>query len=453
MVKHEKKLARKKARKEKAAVLLSKVLHNKKLIILFSSIGLGLIILGWIAGHLNWELIFKKEVVEAPMIVQPVVYDEFEFPVDSFDTEDIEVRQNQFLSDILISRGVTLGTVDRIAKEFRTVFDVREIKAGNELHFYYTTDSLRQLRHMVYKKSAAEYVVYHLGDSLYVDLKKKEIRTEVTYMEGVIESSLWNAVRDQGVSNTMVAEIASVFAWMIDPLSLNKGDRFEVIFENQTVDNVSIGVGKVLAAKFLYGKRWFEAYLFDQDGNSSYFNEKGESLKRAFLKIPFNPKTLFRISSKFSNSRLHPVLRIRRPHYGVDYAVPTGTPVVSIGDGKIIQKSYDKGGGNMLKVKHNGTFTTGYMHLSRYAAGIGVGSSVQMGQTIGYVGSTGLATGPHLDFRIWQNGKPVDPLKVESPPVEPVNPKYRTEFDSIVKSYQKEFEKYKAEIKGTAGTL
>jgi murein DD-endopeptidase MepM/ murein hydrolase activator NlpD len=140
---------------------------------------------------------------------------------------------------------------------------------------------------------------------------------------------------------------------------------------------------------------------------------------------------------------MHPILRIRRPHYGVDYAVPSGTPVVSIGDGKVIQKSYQGGGGNTLKIKHNGTFTTGYMHLKGYPPGISAGSSVRQGQVVGYVGTTGLSTGPHLDFRIWENGKPVDPLKVESPPVEPVDPKLRPVYDSIVKSYQNEFAKYK----------
>ena len=243
----------------------------------------------------------------------------------------------------------------------------------------------------------------------------------------------------------MMAEIGTVFQWMINVTTLNKGDRFEVIYENRTVNNETIGMGKIFAAKFLHGKRWLEAYNFEQNGVASFFNEKGESLRRAFMKIPFEARTVFRISSRFSGSRMHPILHILRPHFGVDYAAPAGTPVVSIGDGKVIEKGYNGGGGNTLKIKHNANFTTGYMHLRSYAPGINVGSTVHMGQTIAFVGMTGLATGPHLDFRIWENGKPVNPEKVQSPPVEPVDPKLRHAYDSIVKVYRAEFERFKKE--------
>jgi murein DD-endopeptidase MepM/ murein hydrolase activator NlpD len=439
--------------KDRAIVLLKKALENRKRVIIAGSGLILLMVILWIALHLNWTLIFHGQPEEVPVVTKSIEYDQFEFPVDSFSTEDIEIRPNQFLSNILVEKGISMGTVDRIAKEFKNIFDVRNLKAGNELHFYYTTDTLRKLQYMVYKKNASEYVVYDLRDSLQVSLRRKEIKTEVAYMERTITSSIWNAVAETGVSIGMVAEISSVFQWMIDPTSLNKGDRLEVIFENQTVDNVSIGVGRVLAARFLYGKRWFEAYIFEQNGVESYFNEKGESLRRAFLKWPFNAKQSFRISSKFTGSRMHPILRIRRPHYGVDYAVAAGTPVVSIGDGKVILKGWTNGGGNTLKIKHNGQFTTGYMHLKGYGPGIAAGSSVSQGQVIGYVGSTGLSSGPHLDFRMWENGKPVDPLKVESPPVEPVDPKLRPQFDSIVKVFNGEFEKYKATSKGSASIL
>ncbi|TSA38314.1 MAG: hypothetical protein D4R64_03325 [Porphyromonadaceae bacterium] len=430
--------------KDKAIILLKRALENKKRIILIGSASIGLIILGWVAGHLNWDMIFNKESVSVPVVVQPVVYDGFEMSVDSFDIETISIRSNQFSSEILLERGVSMGTIDRLAKEFMYIFDLRKMKAGNRLNFYYTPDTLHQLQYMIYEKNASEYVVYNFRDSLQVSLKRKEIKTEICYMEAEIGkgSSIWQAVKDQGVNDEIVSEIVSVYQWMIDAYSIKPGDRFEVIFENQTVNNVSIGAGKVLAARFMYSKKWFEAYNFEQNGISSYFNQKGESLRRAFLKAPLDPSS-FPISSRFSSSRMHPILRIRRPHYGVDYAAPSGTDVVSIGDGKVIQRSYKSGSGNMLKIKHNATFTTGYMHLKGYAAGINVGSAVRMGQVIGQVGATGLATGPHLDFRIWQNGKPVDPLKVESPPSEPVNPKLRPVYDSIVKSYKNEFVRYK----------
>ncbi|MCX6225175.1 MAG: peptidoglycan DD-metalloendopeptidase family protein [Bacteroidia bacterium] len=422
--------------------LLKRIFKKKKHAIWTASVGFGLIMLGWVAGHLNWELIFNKQTITAPIIVQPITYDRFEMPIDSFDLETISIRPNQLPSEILLERGVSLGTIDRMAKEFMYVFDLRKMKAGNRLNFYYSPDSLHQLKYMIYEKSVSQYVVYNFRDSLQVSLKQKEIITQVCYTEVVIKTNLWDALVAEGIPISMVVEIANVFQWMIDLTSLNKGDRFEFIYENQTINNESIGIGNLFAGKCLYGKRWFEAYQFEQNGTSSYFNEKGESLRRAFLKAPIS---LIHITSRFTNSRMHPILRIRRPHFGVDYAASTGTPVVSIGDGKVIEKGHNGGGGNTLKIRLNSTFTTGYMHLSRYGNGIAVGSAVKQGDVVGYVGSTGLSTGPHLDFRIWQNGKPVDPLKVESPPVEPVDPKLRTAYDSIVKVYRAEFERYKKE--------
>lgn len=420
--------------------LLKKIFKKKKHAIWTGVVGIALVMLGWVAGHLNWELVFSRQEAPVPVVVQPLTYDEFEFPVDSFDTETINIRPNQFISEILIDRGISMATIDRLAKEFKFVFDVRDMKSNGELHFYYTPDTLRQLCYMVYEKNAAEYVVYNFKDSLQVSLRQKEIKTQICYTEVVINSNLWNALVGEGIPMQMVAEIANVFQWMIDLYALNKGDRFEVIYENQTVNNESIGIGKIFAAKSLYGKKWFEGYLFEQNGISSYFNEKGESLRRAFLKAPLNT---YHITSRFTGSRMHPILRIRRPHYGVDYAAPSGTPVISIGDGKVIEKGYNGGGGNTLKIRHNSAFTTGYMHLKGYGKNIAIGAAVRQGDVIGYVGTTGLSTGPHLDFRIWQNGKPVDPLKVESPPVEPVDPKLRPAYDSIVNVYRKKFEEYK----------
>ena len=436
----------------KGPTLIKQIFPTRKKAIIRGGIGVLIIILFWLATHINWVILLKGYPDPGPIPVQEVRYDEFDFPEDSFHKETIYIRSNQFLSDILVGRGVSLQTIDKIARNFKNVFDVRNIRSGNQMHFYYAPDSSHVLNYMIYEKNAIEYVVYDFRDSLAVSMKQKEVTTEVRYMEGEIRSSLWNAVEDQGASLEMVSEISTVFQWMIDPYSLNRGDKFEVIYESQVVGEITIGC-KVLAARFRYSGRWFEAFQYVQNGRLGYFNNLGESLKRAFLKAPLDPKTTFRISSKYSNSRLHPVLRIRRPHHGVDYAAPTGTPVISIGDGKVIQRSFSSGSGNMIKIKHNGTYTSGYMHLSKYGSGITVGASVRQGQVIGYVGATGLATGPHLDFRIWQNGQPVDPLKIEAPPVEPIELKNRPVFDSIVKNYKAEFEKYKAGLKATEGTF
>lgn len=226
----------------------------------------------------------------------------------------------------------------------------------------------------------------------------------------------------------MSIELSEIYAWSIDFFGLQKHDHFSVIYDEQYVDTIPIGIGHIYSVLFNHQQKDFYATSFMQDEQLSFFDENGESLQRAFLKAPlrFN-----RISSRFSGSRLHPVLKIRRPHYGIDYAAPSGTPVFAVGDGTVIEKKYTKQGGNTLKIKHNSVYTTGYLHLSNFAKGIRQGTRVKQGQLIGYVGSTGLATGPHLDFRFWKNNSPVDPLKVESPTVEPIKKINQQKYDSI----------------------
>jgi murein DD-endopeptidase MepM/ murein hydrolase activator NlpD len=224
---------------------------------------------------------------------------------------------------------------------------------------------------------------------------------------------------DNDTDPNLANELSEIYAWTIDFFGIQNGDNFKVIYENKFVDGERIGIGKVLAANFNhYGDDHF-AFYFVQDSTGDYFDEKANSLRRTLLKAPLRYR---RISSGFSYSRMHPILKYRRPHLGVDYAADRGTPVVSIGDGVVVFAKWDNGGGGRaVKIKHNGTYTTLYMHLSKYGKGIKAGAQVKQGQVIGYVGASGLATGPHLDFRIYRNGKPIDPLKVESPPALPVD--------------------------------
>jgi murein DD-endopeptidase MepM/ murein hydrolase activator NlpD len=209
-------------------------------------------------------------------------------------------------------------------------------------------------------------------------------------------------------------ELSEIYAWSIDFFGLQPADSFSVIYDELYVDSVSIGLGRIHAAYFRSSGTDFYAIPFVQDSVESYYDLEGNSLRKAFLKAPLR---FSRISSRYSHSRVHPVLKIRRPHHGVDYAAPTGTPVQAIGDGKIIEakRGYNNGGGNYIKIRHNSIYTTAYLHLSGFAPGIATGTYVRQGDVIGYVGSTGLATGPHLDFRFYKNGSPVDPLKVEAP--------------------------------------
>ncbi len=381
----------------------------------------------------------KSEVIilDTVITVEPVF--KYGLPVDSFLIETGVVKSNEYLSQILNTRGVGMGTIDKIARKSKSIFDVRKIKSGNTFTIFSTPDSIKKAHFFVYENSATTYTVFELFDSLNIYQGEKEIQTRLRTAQGIVETSLWNTMVNCGQDPMLALELSDIFAWTIDFFAIQKGDRFRVIYDEQFVDSTSIGIGEIYAVQFdHYGEENY-AFIFDQDDRMDYFDEKGASLRKAFLKAPLK---FSRISSRFSNSRMHPVLRIRRPHHGIDYAAPKGTPVMSIGDGTVIARAYQKrGGGNYLKIKHNSVYTTTYMHLSGYAKGVTTGSRVQQGQIIGYVGSTGLATGPHLDFRVHKNGSPIDPLKVKAPPVEPVKEKnierYNVAKDSLLLELQK----------------
>lgn len=233
---------------------------------------------------------------------------------------------------------------------------------------------------------------------------------------------------DGGLHPSLAIKLSDIFAWTVDFFGLQKGDNFKVIYEELYIDSKLLGTGKIYGAQFNRSGSSVTAIPFIQDGKETYFDIDGNSLRKAFLKAPLQ---FSRISSRYSSSRLHPILRIRRPHFGVDYAAPVGTPVHAIGDGKIISAKTENGAGKMVKIQHNSVYATAYLHLSRFGPGISPGVYVKQGDIIGYVGSSGLSTGPHLDFRFYRNGSPVDPLKVEAPPVEPVSDINRDKFEMI----------------------
>ena len=229
-----------------------------------------------------------------------------------------------------------------------------------------------------------------------------------------------------GLHPSLVNELSDIFAWTIDFFGLQKGDSFKVIYEELFIEGKSLGTGKIYGAQFNKTGSSITAIPFMQDGKETYFDIEGKSLRKAFLKAPLQ---FSRISSRFSSSRMHPILRIRRPHFGVDYAAPVGTPVHAIGDGRVISATNEDGSGKMVKIQHNSVYATAYLHMSRFGDGISPGVFVSEGEVIGYVGTSGLSTGPHLDFRFYQNGSPVDPLKVDAPAVEPVSELNMAKFE------------------------
>ncbi len=372
----------------------------------------------------------KSPLTDNAYVPEPRI--EYGIVVDSFYVVKDVVKPNENLSTILLNYNTSMITIEQLVTKAAGIFDVRKIKTGNNYTILCTNDSTKRAEFFIYESNPTEYVVFEIGDSLHVHLGRKEIEVRIKTASNKISSSLWNAMAEIKSSPNLTIALSEIYAWTIDFYAIQKGDNFTAIYEELYVDGEPIGLGNILSARFNSGGKDNFAFRFDQDGQSDYFDDKGQSLRRAFLKAPLK---FSRISSHFSNSRMHPVLRIRRPHHGVDYAAPKGTPVHTIGNGTVIEARYAGGAGRMIKIKHNSTYSTAYLHLSGYAKGIDKGSHVQQGEVIGYVGSSGLSTGPHLDFRFYKNGTPIDPLKVESPPALPVKKELIDSFN-LVKSVQ-----------------
>lgn len=347
---------------------------------------------------------------------------------DNFLIETAKIEAGMFLGTLFEKYGV-MNKLSAIVKKTDSIFDVRRIKRGQKYSVFFSKDTSKTVKYIVYEKNKTDYVVFDLNDTLDVYLGEKKVEIKVKETGGIIKSSLWFAMEDAGVKPFLANDLSEIYAWSIDFFGLQKGDRFKIIFEEKFVNDTSIGYGKILAAYFEHYNDKIYAIPYTQDSIQSFYDLEGNSLKKAFLKAPLK---FSRISSGFSYARKHPILKIVRPHLGVDYAAPFGTPVLALGDGTVIHAAYSGGAGNYIKIKHNSVYTTGYMHLQAYAKGISSGVRVKQGQLIGYVGSTGLSTGAHLDFRVWKNGKNINPLNIDAPPVEPIKDENREAFNKTI---------------------
>ncbi len=366
--------------------------------------------------------------VEEETVPEVIIRYQYGLPVDSFEVVQGKVGKNQPLSLLLSGYGVNNKTIHDIVQKCDGVFDVRKFRSGNSYSAFLSADTLKELDYLVYEHSPLDYIVFGLRDSVSVWGASKLVDTIHTNFAGSIQTSLWNAMSAKDANTLLAIELSEIYAWSIDFFGLQKGDSIRVIYDELFVDSTSIGIGKVHGAYFRHMDHDIYAIPFVQDSTEDYYDQEGKSLRKAFLKAPLRYS---RISSFFSNSRLHPILKIRRPHHGVDYAAPVGTPVVAIGDGVVIQKAFQGGAGNMVKIRHNSVYTTAYLHLSKYGKGITNGAYVKQGDVIGYVGSSGMSTGPHLDFRFYKNGTPIDPLKVDAPPVDPVREENMARYDVV----------------------
>ena len=360
---------------------------------------------------------------------------EYGIIVDGYTISNDTVRSGETLGGILGRRGISAVKVDRLDKASAEVFPLRQIRAGNAYTTFMRTEqdssgSREILDYMVYHRNAIDYVVFgFVGDTVSVELGQRPVDIVRQRRTATITSSLWGAIMEQDLPYALAAEFEDIYQWTVDFFGIQEGDSFAVLYDEKFVDSTSVGIGRIWGAEFKHGGKTYYAIPFAQDeGKLRYWESTGESLRKQLLKAPLK---YTRISSKFSNARLHPVYKVYRPHHGVDYAAPMGTPVHSVADGVVTFCGWGGGGGNTIKIKHPGNLMTGYLHLQKFAKGIKVGTHVSQGELIGYVGSTGTSTGPHLDYRIWKNGTAIDPLKIPQEPAEPIRAENKAEFEAI----------------------
>ena len=322
-------------------------------------------------------------------------------------------------------------------QEIRTIvnaaddhMDLSRLLPATKFDLVYAKKPIGRIVEISYELEPAK--ILHLKRNANADwvsgIRELETQTQILSFTGRVNSSLWESAIYAGMAPELVSQMASIFAWQIDfAREVQKNDRWRIMVEQRLVEGRPVGWGEILVAEYDHQKEIHTGILLrhQEDGNLGYFNPKGESLRRMFLKAPIK---FGRISSRFNRRRFHPILKKHRPHLGVDYAAPRGTPIMAVGDGKVTRASGMGGAGNTIKLRHNSMYQTHYKHLRNFAKGIRAGKKVRQGQIIGYVGNTGMSTGPHLHFELWENGRYVDPLGKKFPSSDPVPQKHLVEF-------------------------
>ena len=360
--------------------------------------------------------------------------------LDSFKVVQDKIKYGETLGKILSKHGVSPTKIHYLAKASIDVFDVRDLKVGKEYMILKPLGSNTSAIKFIYKANPVDYYFYNFADSIFVQHQTKPVTLKRQFASGIIESSLSQAMDKAGLSQRLVLAFADeIYPWTINFFNIKPGDQFKVIYDAKYVDDEFIGIGKVYAANFNHLENNYYAFSFNGQGYDDYFDEKGNNLRNMFLKAPVQ---FTRISSKFQPRRRHPVTGRIKAHKGTDFAAPKNTPIFSTADGVVTHAKYNKFNGNYVKVRHNTTYTTQYLHMNKIGKGIKPGKRVKQGEVIGYVGKTGLATGYHVCYRFWVNGKQRDPFKVKLPPSKPLEEKHKAAFNSVLANYKTTLDKY-----------
>lgn len=348
------------------------------------------------------------------------------FFMDEFTLQEKPLQRGDILGNILMENaGLSYPQVNKLVDHCKDKFKINSLRVGSSLRFL-SRQPGQQPEMMIYEPTPYEYTVFNLKEPFDVKVVKRDVQTEIVAASGVLETSFWQALTDNGLSDELADGMIDVLASSVDFYHQKQGDRFKVVFEQNYVQGQVVGTGKIIAAVYEREGKEYYAFNFQKEGQKTdYFDYEGRPARKAFLKAPVK---FSRISSRFNLNRYHPILHYHKAHLGTDYAAPYGTPIIAVAEGTVTEATRRGGNGNFVKIRHNGTYETQYLHMSGFAKGIHAGSRVAQGQTIGYVGSTGLATGPHVCFRFWKNGRQVDFLRQNLPQPEPITGPLLEEF-------------------------
>jgi murein DD-endopeptidase MepM/ murein hydrolase activator NlpD len=371
---------------------------------------------------------------------------------ESLRTVTYRVKSRDTFGRILTAHGLGPAEAEAVADAGRPYWNPRQLRTGERIDLVFLKAPV-QLEKVRREDGEGRVLTISRAPSGWVasTYSEPEFVTSAA-VEGTIRDSLYHSAAADGIDVDLVASLADIFAWDIDFfVDLRPGDHYSVLYEQRFRHGVLVGTGRILAARFDNADTQYQAYLYQvPGGQSGYYDADGRSLRRQFLKSPLR---YTRISSGFSRHRLDPILKVYRPHLGIDYAAPTGTPVAAVGDGRVVFAGWNKGFGRCVEIRHNHLYSSAYGHLSRFAAGVRAGASVHQGQIIGYVGSSGWATGPHLDFRFKEAGRPVNPLRMRFPSTDPVPREHLAVFRECVARWESELSVARAKMVHSVGPV
>ena len=369
----------------------------------------------------------EKKPESKPEVVKEKIIKQFGFTLNDYTVKRDTVKRGDSFGSILEDNNLFYPQIYNIVQKAKKVFDIRRINIGKPYSILFSKDSLKTPQVFIYQPNLIDYVVVSLTDSLWAEKKSKAVKLVEFEAEGVITSSLSETMEEKKLSPLLSNELSEIYAWTIDFFRLEKGDNFKVIYSSKFVDDsISVGLNRIHSAYFEHRGKPFYAIEFETDpkrGLVEYFDENGKNLRRAFLRAPVQ---FSRISSRYNLKRKIAFYGRIRPHRGTDFAAPRGTTIRATASGTVTKSSYTRSNGNYVKIKHNGTYSTQYLHMDK--RGVKVGQFVNQGDYIGTVGMTGNTSGPHVCYRFWKNGKQVDPLRQKLPEAKPISKELKEKY-------------------------